>query len=424
MHAPNLRTASLSLFAALAVGCVDNSGSGASAPPVVNQGPAAALNGIDTDADGDGDGIVDLPATVPALIGDVFDRYSAIPTANGGRVHLLAQAGVDDRRLIRAREVLRQHLTDVPGSAQGADKRAVADAMSNRGATLVIFQSPATANPALPAVAAFLAAFDAQAWGLIQNTIVIEGSPEYMAASPAIDNTFGATAALVHRTGFATARPAHFAAARSMMEAAIAAGRFTPPNALPASDFDDAYVGLLLDVHSGVWAHDPLGNGRAGTTASYAFASRPSMQAGDPSALAWIEAFFAPQHSYPAQVASTFAGNFDCILRSNLAYTNRSQYLRDVTLTGTNTSEIFGAREATRLVGNAGNNNLKGRAGNDLLISGGGLDTAVFDGPFAEYTITLDGTDVIVTDSQPSRDGTDRLQGFDRLQFTDQGINL
>lgn len=426
MHSPTLRTLGLALLCLLAPACVGNSEGGQTSPNTtpVDQGPAAALNGIDTDADGDGDGIVDLPPTVPALIHDVFTRYTIVETPNGGRVHVLAQSGVDDSRLRRVREVMRQHLTNVPGTSQGADKTDVANAMSNRGATFVIFRDPASANPSIPAVAAFLAAFGERAWGLIANAVVLEGSPAYLAASPAIDNTFGATAVLVHRAGFAFARPQHFAAARALMEAATAAAMFTPPASFPVADRDDAWVGLLLDVHSGVWGHDPLGNGRAGTTASYAFHRRDAMAAGDAAGLAWIEAFFAPSHGFAALIEPSFTGNFDCLLRANLPYTNRSQYLRDLELQGTNAAEIFAAREPSRLVGNAGNNNLKGRGGNDQLFGGAGIDTAVYDGPRADYTITNVGGMVTVTDTQSARDGTDQLVGFERLQFSDQGLNL
>ncbi len=421
---------SRALLAALALSasaCVDNnsSGSGGVQPPVVDQGPAAALNGIDLFGDGDDDGIVDLPATVPALIGDVFDRYTAVSVPSGARVHLLTQSGVDDSRLRRAREVLRQHLSNVPGSAEGAQKSDVAEAMAARGATLLIFRDPAAANPANPAVAAFLAGFQQRSWAILSGNIVVEGTPEYQSSSPVIDGTFGATAALVHRTGFAGARPARFAAARTNMQAAIAAGLYTPPAALAVEDHDDAFVALALDVHSGVFGHDPLGNGTAASFGTYRFVRRADMAQGDPATFGWIDAFFAPAHTFAVEVAPGFTGNFECLLRTNLPYTNRSQYLRNVRLTGSNSAEIFGAREPSTLFGNSGNNNLKGRGGDDLLDGGAGFDTAVYDGPAAAYNIeVLPGGVVRVTDSDPLRDGSDLLTGFERLQFTDGAQNL
>ena len=66
----------------------------------------------------------------------------------------------------------------------------------------------------------------------------------------------------------------------------------------------------------------------------------------------------------------------------------------------------------------------KAAQGTSHLIGGAGFDTAVFSGPMANYDITIQGSEIIVEDLLGGHDGRDTLEGIQRLQFTDQGINL
>ena len=120
----------------------------------------------------------DLPASVDSFISDVFQRYTAVETAAGGRVHLLAEAGVDDSKLRRAAMIMGQHLANLPGSSQGADKSDVATAMSQRGATLAIFQNQASADPSDPEVAAFYLRMGEHTAPILATRIIVEGTPE------------------------------------------------------------------------------------------------------------------------------------------------------------------------------------------------------------------------------------------------------
>ncbi|VVQ13364.1 hypothetical protein PS938_03912 [Pseudomonas fluorescens] len=56
----------------------------------------------------------------------------------------------------------------------------------------------------------------------------------------------------------------------------------------------------------------------------------------------------------------------------------------------------------------------------EILTGTDDFDTAVFTGNASEYTVTVDGNAVIVTDLVAGRDGVDRLTGIERLQFADQ----
>lgn len=75
------------------------------------------------------------------------------------------------------------------------------------------------------------------------------------------------------------------------------------------------------------------------------------------------------------------------------------------------------------LVGSDLGSTLSGGAGNDTLMGGLGVDTALFSGNRANYTVTASAQGFSVTDNQGT-DGTDVLSGIEKLQFADQLISL
>jgi Ca2+-binding RTX toxin-like protein len=88
--------------------------------------------------------------------------------------------------------------------------------------------------------------------------------------------------------------------------------------------------------------------------------------------------------------------------------------------TGTQTISLSGNSSANTITGNAGENVLEGRGGNDIIDGGGGLDTAVFTGKKAEYTITRnsDGS-VTIADKTAGRDSSDTLKNIEYVRFRD-----
>jgi len=83
-------------------------------------------------------GILQLPGAVAKPIRETFDRYARVVTPNGRPIHILAQSGWTEDQIVHARKVLEHLLTDVPGVQYG-DRAAVANAMAERRATLVLF---------------------------------------------------------------------------------------------------------------------------------------------------------------------------------------------------------------------------------------------------------------------------------------------
>ncbi|WP_449325417.1 putative Ig domain-containing protein [Sphingorhabdus arenilitoris] len=69
------------------------------------------------------------------------------------------------------------------------------------------------------------------------------------------------------------------------------------------------------------------------------------------------------------------------------------------------------------LTGSAGDDRLTGGSGNDILYGGTGFDTAVYTGNRSEYSIVTSGGIMSVVDSMSWRDGTDVINGIERLLF-------
>ena len=132
-----------------------------------------------------------------------------------------------------------------------------------------------------------------------------------------------------------------------------------------------------------------------------------------------IQGFFGDRWLYTADVDSAFEGAFSLVHDTERTYTNKSQYLVDVSLTGGNDSNLVGNDFDNTLTGNSGDNSLTPGPGTDTLDGGEGTDTAIFSGPSDDYTVTNEDDVVIVDDKDSERDGRNTLRNIERLQFTE-----
>jgi serralysin len=105
-------------------------------------------------------------------------------------------------------------------------------------------------------------------------------------------------------------------------------------------------------------------------------------------------------------------------LSNNLAIAYRTHI--DTAIGGTADDTIIGNDSANMLEGNAGNDTLTGDLGNDTLDGGSGSDLAVLNETLAQTSISHTGT--IITVVGP--DGSDSLNGIERLKFADGAIEL
>ena len=62
-------------------------------------------------------GVVPLPEELGKTLNGLFSKYTKHVAPNGKPIHIFAQSGVSDLQLVRAREILKYHLTDAPGQS-------------------------------------------------------------------------------------------------------------------------------------------------------------------------------------------------------------------------------------------------------------------------------------------------------------------
>ena len=417
----SLASAPLFLAAGLLTGCNSDDDNGGMMGPDPDPGATSTLNGIDNTAGEDN--IVALPGTVDARITAVFDRYTQFTAPNGQRVSFLSQDGVPDDLLVRTRGLVRQHLTDFAGSSLGADKSAAFNAAASAGATFVLFENAASFDDADADVIAFRALFGDQLSALDASTIVREGSPSFIQVAPAHDPSIGATARFALAQGILTEIPGFQTDLEAASANAVAMGIYDP-GAIPAAEIDAEYLVVALDTYYGLYGHDPNGNGTAGLTGEYMALDRTDMQSADPDGLALIESFFLPTHRYSAFLDPTFNGEFESTFDPVIDYTHRSQYLERIGIRETSTARVNGNELNNIFLGNTTGSTFEGRGGNDSIDGFTGADTAIYNGPSTEYTITTVGDVTTIIDSAVGRDDTDFLRGITQLMFTDMTVNL
>jgi hypothetical protein len=349
-------------------------------------------------------GVVALPSSVSSVFTNVFDRYTKIVAPNGQAIHLLIEDQVSDAKAVRAREVMRFFLTDAPGSQYGANKTAIANRMGNNEAALVYFNTEQSAQQAFngPLGNANIFAQD-----LYSTESVVEGTNAYINNTNR-DATFEEVFHLVHGAGIQPVLPGYHQEMTAAKNQAKAAGHYFPPPGLPPQDEVFEYIISVIDVYYGYWAHDPLNDGSS-FWGEYVFGTRAAVIAGDPTGVNVMRKFLPEYFTAALTVTGNYSGTFTLTLNGGTEYTLKSQYLTDVSLSGSNGANLTGNAQDNRLSGNSGNNTLSGEAG---------TDTAVFSGAFAEYTVG-GGT---VVDSQPNRDGTDTLHSIEFLEFRDQTV--
>ncbi len=93
----------------------------------------------------------------------------------------------------------------------------------------------------------------------------------------------------------------------------------------------------------------------------------------------------------------------------------------DVLIANAKGSVLHAMAGSDTLTGGAGNDKLDGGAGNDKLDGGAGINTAVYHGAAANYTITKTTTGFTIAD-KTGAEGTDQLANVQRLQFADKAV--
>jgi hypothetical protein len=92
--------------------------------------------------------------------------------------------------------------------------------------------------------------------------------------------------------------------------------------------------------------------------------------------------------------------------------------------TGPQNDTLQAGAGPVRFAGGSGDDVLHGGDASDWLQGQDGIDTVVFRGGIDDYAFIRSGPTLRLADRIPGRDGTDRVDGFERLQFADVALNL
>ena len=341
-----------------------------------------------------------------------FDRYTKVDTPNGGAINILAQDGITDYQIVRARNILQHYLTDLPGSVYGADKSAVANKIAASGSVLLLLNGVDDGTNAA-------AQLDGQP--LYYGEMQVEGGNWYINQNyEHRDASFEEILHFVHDNGIGIDQNPSFNGVLPEYQAEIRAAQITALSdklwAWPASQaswiteltaensLSQEYLASVIDSYYGLWGAFDSPYGMWGM---YIAKTRDDLATKDPAGAAILDnKFFHPYLTYNARIDSSFAGDFSLKFSASLSYTNHSQYLKDVTLTGDNESNV---------VVNQLNNNITGNSA---------VNTVIFSGPSSEYQITRENDQVTVQDLQDNRDGLNTLTDIEKVRFTDTTMDV
>jgi hypothetical protein len=296
---------------------------------------------------------------------------------------MIAQPGVRDIAVARCRNLLKFYLTNVPDSKYGANKSTVVNTMANNHAMLMMPEGDHREG--------YEPALDAQP--LYEYETPVAGSRWYIQNDWSHrDAAFEEIFHLLHDTGIGThlsgALPQYQQEIKTEAIRALREGQWGIPIDYHVSDWIDElreedslaqeYIAAGIDSYYGLWsAFDQHPGGMWGL---YIAKTRNEIKEKDPHGLALIKAFLPPMMTgYESLIDPNFRGTFSMQFNAQLPYTHKSQYYVDVTLTGTNN---------TNVLGNTANNTIKGNQGNNTINGGEGIDTVIFQGKKYEYEIT------------------------------------
>ncbi len=360
------------------------------------------------------DGVTAIPSSLSGTYTAAlnFDRYTKVDAPNGKAIHILVQNQITHNQVIRARNVLQHYLANYPGSRFGEDKSAVANKMADNGATLLLLNGVDDGtNPGA----------EMNGQPLYFGEMQVEGHAWYINQDyEHRDATFEEILHLVHDFGigvdqnptFTGALPDFQAEIRAAQVSALsggiwAAGQTDWINELTAENsLSQEYLASVIDAYYGLWgAHQESPD--ASMWGFYHPKVRTDLVTEDPEGAALMDnSFFHPWLTYNARIDESFTGNFSLTFDANLPYTHHAQYLKDVTLTGSNPSGVIVNQLANNITGNDADN------------------TATFHGPQSEYQIEKNGDTVTVSDQVDNRDNINTLINIETLAFTDGNVQV
>jgi hypothetical protein len=363
-------------------------------------------------------GVVPLPKELGKTLNGLFSKYTKHMAPNGKPIHIFGQSEVSDLQVVRAREILKYHLSDAPGTQYGFDKSALANRMADVRATLMYTDTEIKSFAMRP----ILRGSELRLQDLYATESPVEGCYEYIHNEARPGQRFTRDASyeeimhLVHAKGLEDVLPDYHQEIVEAEKAAVEAGIYKYGRPSPHE-----YIITGFDIYFGLWDHNPQGDG-ASFGEEYPYHTKEEMKAGDPALYDLVEKFWPKYLTYKAHIDPSFEGTFSTVRDENTAYTFKSQYLVNIILTGEKNTNILGNDQDNLLTGNDGNNVITGGKGNDIIKGGAGEDTAQFSGNSSEYKINKSDGKTAVVDTISDRDGKDELAEIEVLKFKDKEI--
>lgn len=361
-------------------------------------------------------GIVDLPNDIDSIFLNVASRYTHVQTPNGDYIQFLIQDQITEEMVVHVRSVLESFLSNIPNSNYGSNKSSVANSIASSNAIMFLLNDEDEyESPYLVAL------FDSGIKGqdLLSTEIFPEGVVEYNQNS-ARNATYEEILHFVHGYGIQPAIPWMQTELLALMNQAIENDYYNPLSDLPVDDYDEEYLAMGLECYFGLWAHNPNNDGYSGDN-EYAFNTRRAMELGDPQLYELIKDFFGETLLYTPLLPVDFEGTFSISYSPEIPYTHKSQYLNNVSLSGTLSADVLGNDKDNRLEGNSATNYFNGRLGDDIIIGYQGIDRSIYSGIRDEYMLIPSGaildSSFQIIDLIPNRDGIDTLYGIEELEF-------
>ena len=360
-------------------------------------------------------GIVNLPENVEVIFKD-FDRYTKINAPNGKPIHIVVEPGYSNQQVIYARKVLINHLTNLPGTKYGHDKTTIANTMANNQSILFLFKDTKSFQGWFRSIER--KGFEVNGQDLRAYETILEGTDGYMAQkNPTRDASYEEIMHFVQQWGIEQAHP-------TLSQDLFDAFWDARAKNIYLLDYDETHEYFIcgFEAYYDMWAHDPENDGTRED--EYIPISNASLKVYDPKMYNIVEEYMGKHWLYMAEVVDEFDGTFSLLKEEQKTYTNKSQYLRKVALTGNNNNDLTGNKFDNSLFGNSGNNNIKPLGGFDIVDGGPGDDTAIFMGKKSEYILRNQDGRIIVDDIHYYRDGQNILINMEKIKFSDNILNI
>lgn len=341
---------------------------------------------------------------------DNYDRYIVFVPENKKPFYMIIQNGVEEKRAVRAKEIVEFFLRDVEGAEYGFNKKEVANKMGENKAILLLLTGIDGDGNNL-----FERYLPGQELYEIQTPII--GEDRYFTGEEKYrDAAYEEIFHLVHDFGIgansdgaleqyqdeiAALTQSHMAS-NVIKRSAIKRHELKEEEA-GESGISNEYIATVIDAYYGLW--DAV-VGWEDTWGGYEPRNRQQVISDDPKGLLLVEKFLP---SYLTQVFSIdpeFSGTLKMNFTESERYTSRSQYLMWVRITG---------NKDVSIEGNALDNIFYAGTGNNELNGADGIDLVVYNEPYEAFTLKMTNEGGVKVEGH----GSDTLLDIEFIAFED-----